>query len=67
VSPDREHLKENDSLSVQLEAVRLNGVSMGNITENPIKIFLKLSEDGGQLCKDNNILKVTVENIPMAK
>lgn len=71
VSPDRElfhpKLKENDSLSVQLEAVRLNGVSMDNMIENLIKIFLKLSEEGGQLCKDNKILKITMENICIAE
>jgi hypothetical protein len=70
VSPDRERffpkLKENDSLSVQLQTVRLNGVCMNNVMENLIKIFLKLSEEAGQLCKDN-ILKIKMENISMAE
>lgn len=70
VSPDRElfHPKlKNDSLSVQLEEVRLHGVCMDNMIENITKIFLKLSEEGGHLCKDNKILKITMENISMAE
>jgi hypothetical protein len=36
---------------------------MDNMIENLIKIFLNLSEEGGQLCKDNKILKVRMENM----
>jgi transcriptional regulator len=40
---------------------------MDNMIEKLIKILLKLSEDGWHLCKDNEILKTTMENISMAE
>ncbi|KDR12811.1 hypothetical protein L798_13273 [Zootermopsis nevadensis] len=61
VSPDRELIlptfKDPESLSVQLETVRLNGVNTHNLVENLVQMVLKLSEDVQQLQKDNDYLK----------
>jgi hypothetical protein len=66
ISPDRERTyssstKDNDSLNVQLETVRLNGVRTKNMTKNVIPIVLKLSEDVGQHHKNNKILKIKIK------
>jgi hypothetical protein len=62
-SPSRElvpQLKGNESLSVQLEAVRLNGIHNNSMIENLIEMVLKLSEEVGQLCRDNGYLKMKI-------
>jgi hypothetical protein len=62
LSPERElilpPLKDNDSLSVQPETVRLNGVCTKNMIKNLTEMILKLSEEFGHLRKDNKILCV---------
>jgi hypothetical protein len=55
VSPDGElilpPLEDNDSLSVQLETVRLNGVCTSNMIETLIEMSLKLFEEAAYLHK----------------
>jgi hypothetical protein len=57
LSPERElvlpDLKDSDSLSVQIETVRLNGINTTNLVENLIQKVLKLSEEVQELRKDN--------------
>jgi hypothetical protein len=48
---------------VQLETVRLDGVSPKNMSENVIEMALKLSEEMGHLRKNNEILKMEVKTV----
>jgi hypothetical protein len=50
-------LKDTESLSVQLQTVRLNGASTYSLVENLVQMALKFSEDIQQLRKDNEYLK----------
>jgi hypothetical protein len=66
VTSDRElvlpPLKDNNSLAVQLETVRLNGVCTKHAIGNIIEMVLRLSEEVGYLRKDIEILKTGNEN-----
>jgi hypothetical protein len=52
-----------ESLSAQLEAVRLNGVCTNSLLENLIEMVLKLSDEVGHLRIDNQSLKAKIESI----
>jgi hypothetical protein len=54
--------KDSDSLSVQLETVRLSGVGTKNMIEYFIEMGLRLSGEVGHFRKDNEILKMKAEN-----
>jgi hypothetical protein len=65
-SPAREldsQLKGNESLSAQLEAVRLNGVHPKSMIENLVEMVHKLTEEVGLLLRDNEYLTMKMEGI----
>jgi hypothetical protein len=68
VSPDRglnlPPLKDNDSLRIQPETVRLYGVCTKNMIENLIEMVLKLSEGFGHLRKINSVALVRKLTVP---
>jgi hypothetical protein len=47
--------------NAQFEAIRLNGVCINSMTENRTEIFLKLSDEGGHLRKNNETMKMKME------
>jgi hypothetical protein len=49
-----------ESVSVQLETVRLNSVNTNNLVETLIQMVAKLTEEVGLLRKDNEFLKMKV-------
>jgi hypothetical protein len=49
-----------ESISVQLETLRLNSVCTNNVIDSLIQMVSKLSEEVGLLRKDNEILKMKV-------
>jgi hypothetical protein len=70
LSPDRElvlpDLKDADSLSVQIETERLNGVKTTDYVKNVIPIVLKLSEEVQERRKDNEMLKSSISKIAVS-
>jgi hypothetical protein len=70
LSPDRElvlqNLKDADSLSVQIETERLNGVNTTNHVNNLIQMVLKLSKEVQERRKDNEILKSSISKIAVS-
>jgi hypothetical protein len=56
-------LKSNESLSAQLEAIRLNGVYTNSIIENLVEMVHKLTEEVGLLRRDNEYLRMKIEGI----
>jgi hypothetical protein len=54
-----------ESLSAQLEAVRLNGVCSNSLLENLIEMVQKLSDEVCQLRSDNQSLKAKTESIAL--
>jgi hypothetical protein len=71
VSPGRDlilpEIANMESISVQLETLRLNGVCTNNLIENLIQMVSKLSEEVGLLRKDNEILKMKVGKLTAAE
>jgi hypothetical protein len=59
-------LKDPESLSVQIETVRLNGANTNNLVENILQMVLKLTEEVQELRKDNEILKSSLHKIAAA-
>jgi hypothetical protein len=64
ISPERElHLPEltsNESLSVQIETVRLNGQTTINLVEKLLAVVTNLTAEVVQVRSDNAVLKVQI-------
>jgi hypothetical protein len=56
-----------ESVSVQLETIRLNSVCANNLIESLIQMVSKLSEEVGLLRKENEILKMKVGKLTAAE
>jgi hypothetical protein len=71
VSPGRDliipEIANMESISVQLETLRLNSVCTNNLIESLIQMVSKLSEEVGLLRKDNEILKMKVGKLTAAE
>jgi hypothetical protein len=71
VSPGRDlllpEIANMESISVQLETLRLNCVCTNNVIDNLIQMDSKLFEEVGLLRKDNEILKMKVGKLTAAE